>query len=97
MVQQSGRGSFGCWPVGRSWPVSRVPPSPVFRRPACRPALASADEDPVRLEFPMLSLHPGLRPRGVRAVIAEHLLIKQPLIVVHPLRGDASHEAEGRL
>ena len=45
----------------------------------------------------MLSLHPGLRPRGVRAVIAEHLLIKQPLIVVHPLRGDASHEAEGLL
>ena len=26
MVQQSGRGSFGCWPVGRSWPVSRAPP-----------------------------------------------------------------------
>ena len=29
LAQQSGRGSFGCWPVGRSWPVSRAPPSPV--------------------------------------------------------------------
>ena len=36
-------------------------------------------------------------PGGVRAVIAEHFLLKQPLIVVHPLRGGASHEAEGRL
>ena len=47
MVQQRGRGSFGCWPVGRSWPVSRAPPVAGVRRPACRPALASADEDPV--------------------------------------------------
>ena len=29
MVQQRGRDSFGCWPVGRSWSVSRAPPSPV--------------------------------------------------------------------
>ena len=47
LVQQRGRGSFGCWPVGRSWPVSRAPPVAGVRRPACRPALASADEDPV--------------------------------------------------
>ena len=38
---------FDCWPVGRSWPVSRAPPVAGVRRPACRPALASADEDPV--------------------------------------------------
>ena len=47
MVQPSGRGSFGCWPVGRSWPVSRVPPVAGVQAPACRPTLASADEDPV--------------------------------------------------
>ena len=29
-------------------------------------------------------------------MIAEHSLLKQPLIVVHPLRGGASHEAKGR-
>ena len=29
-------------------------------------------------------------------MIAEHFLLKQPLIVVHPLRGGASHEAKGR-
>ena len=50
---------------------------------------------PVRLEFPILSLTPGLRhlilfmtatlcgPGGVRAVIAEHLLLKQQLLVLH--------------
>ena len=39
--------TFDCWPVGRSWPVSQAPPVAGVRRPACRPALASADEDPV--------------------------------------------------
>ena len=39
--------AIGCGPVGRSWPVSRAPPVAGVRRPACRPALASADEDPV--------------------------------------------------
>ena len=29
-------------------------------------------------------------------MITEHSLLKQPLIVVHPLRGGASHEAKGR-
>ena len=37
MVQQRGRGSFGCWPVGRSWPVSRAPPVAGVRRRRAAP------------------------------------------------------------
>ena len=47
---------------------------------------------PVRLEFPILFMTATLcGPGGVRAVIAEHLLLKQQLLVVHRPRQRAPH------
>ena len=47
---------------------------------------------PVRLEFPILFMAATLcGPGGVRAVIAEHLLLKQQLLVLHRPRQRAPH------
>ena len=47
---------------------------------------------PVRLEFPILFMTATLGgPGGVRAVIAEHLLLKQQLLVLHRPRQRAPH------
>ena len=54
---------------------------------------SAGEESPlVRLEFPILFMTATLcGPGGVRAVIAEHLLLKQQLLVLHRPRQRAPH------
>ena len=66
-------------------------PAAPGRRVPARPVRDDAPR-PVRLEFPILFMTATLcGPGGVRAVIAEHLLLKQQLLVLHRPRQRAPH------